>query len=308
MLAVDSGMRDESPATRARACLLGLAVGDAFGETMALPDAPRRIAKRLLCMARPWRWTDDTAMAISIVEQLERGATIDPDVLVAAFAARWQCEPDRGYGLGAFTLLQRVAAGASWRTEAQRMFRGRGSFGNGAAMRAAPIGAFFAPDLSRVRVEALRSAEPTHAHPDGAAGAVAVAVAAAAATMGLRGSELIDAVIELTPETLTRQGVRRARELGPDFEVQLAGEELGTGCDLSAHDTVPFCVWVAARDLASYEAAVWTATSQIGDSDTNGAIVGGIVVCATGVDQIPVLWRDATEPLPPPVVAVSTRP
>lgn len=111
---------------------------------------------------------------------------------------------------------------------------------------------------------------------------------------------MIDAVIEATPETATRRGLRRARELGLDFEVQLAGEELGTGCNISARDTVPFCLWVAARHLDSYETAVWTATSEVGDSDTNGAIVGGIVACATGLAGIPVLWTEATEPLPPP--------
>jgi hypothetical protein len=33
-----------------------------------------------------------------------------------------------------------------------------------------------------------------------------------------------------------------------------------------------------------------------------GAIVGGIVVLATGEDQIPVLWRAATELVPDPFV------
>lgn len=60
----------------------------------------------------------------------------------------------------------------------------------------------------------------------------------------------------------------------------------------------PFDLWVAARHLGSYEDAIWTAITPLGDRDTNGAIVGGIVVLATGVDQVPVLWRAATEPLP----------
>jgi hypothetical protein len=34
------------------------------------------------------------------------------------------------------------------------------------------------------------------------------------------------------------------------------------------------------------------------DRDTIGAIVGGIVVCATGVDGIPILWSDTCERLP----------
>ena len=48
----------------------------------------------------------------------------------------------------------------------------------------------------------------------------------------------------------------------------------------------------------SPEDAIWTATTQVGDRDTLGAIVGGIVACATGIDGIPLLWREATEPLP----------
>jgi ADP-ribosylglycohydrolase len=102
----------------------------------------------------------------------------------------------------------------------------------------------------------------------------------------------------------------RAHELGVGFDVQLAGEELGTGSNVTAQDTVPFAVWVAARHLDSYEEALWTATAHPGldlssnalsifaiDRDTVGAIVGGIVACAVGVDGIPVLWRAATEPI-----------
>lgn len=285
---------------RARCSLLGLAVGDAFGETMFDElRLERRIAKRLLPVRRPWRWTDDTAMAISIVEMLERHGAIDPDALAAAFAERFRREPGRGYGLGAATVLGRVAEGAHWREQAAALFGGRGSFGNGAAMRAAPLGAYFAPDLDRVRAEALRSAEPTHAHPDGAAGAVAVAVAAALATArSIEPEQMIAEVIRMTPDSPTRTMLGRAGELGLDFDPTFAGEELGTGCNISSRDTVPFCVWVAARHLDSYEDAVWTASAQLGDRDTLGAIVGGIVASATGEDGIPFLWRVATEPLP----------
>src|SRR5262249_21219061 len=162
---------------------------------------------------------------------------------------------ERGYGAGAYTLLTRVAAGASWRTEAARMFGGAGSYGNGAAMRAAPIGAYFAHDLERVRVEALRSAEPTHAHPDGAAGAVAVAVAIAAALASTRISRdaMLGEVVRWTPPSQTRDRLARADELGLAFDVQAAGEELGTGSNITSQDTVPFAVWVAARNLDSYE-------------------------------------------------------
>ena len=296
----------------ARASLLGLAVGDAFGSMLDGYGAElaRRAAKRLISMKRPWRWTDDTAMALSIVEQLEHAGSIDPDALAAAFARRFAAEPNRGYGAGAYHLLSRIALGASWRDETRNLFRGAGSYGNGAAMRAAPIGAYFAPDLERVRAEALRSAEPTHAHPDGAAGAVAVATAAALARSGVTGEPLVAEVARWTPAGATRDGIVRAGELGLGFDVRAAGEELGTGSNVTSRDTVPFAVWVAARCLGSYEEALWTACAHPGlelagnalaifaiDRDTVGAIVGGIVASAVGVDGIPLLWREATEPL-----------
>jgi ADP-ribosylglycohydrolase len=292
---------DGKAVARARCSLLGVAVGDAFGEGMCGHPAQveLRVAKRLIPMRRPWRWTDDTAMAISVVETLERCGTIEQDVLAAAFARRFQLEPGRGYAAGAASVLRRIGEGASWREHARALFGGSGSFGNGAAMRAAPIGAFFAGDLERVRDEALRSAEPTHAHPDGAAGAVAVAVAAAlASSRSVARESMLAEVARLTPAGPTRDGLLRADRLGLDFDARFAGEELGTGCLVSSRDTVPFGVWVAARHLDSYEDAIWTATAMDGDRDTVGAIVGGIVAAATGEDGIPLLWRAATEALP----------
>jgi len=268
-----------------------------FGEPR---EVAKRAAKRLISMRRPWRWTDDTAMALSIVEVLGRFDSIDADALAEAFARRWTEDPNRGYGQGAFRLLTRVSHGAPWRQEAQRLFNGQGSYGNGAAMRAAPIGAYFAGDLDRVRAEALRSAEPTHAHPDGAAGAVAVAIAAALAASGVDRSKLLEQVVPFVPPGHTLERLHRASQIDLEADPETVGYELGTGLNVAAHDTVPFCLWVAARHLDSYEEAIWTATSQHGDRDTTGAIVGGVVVLATGEEQIPVLWRAATEALPAP--------
>src|SRR5258707_3583505 len=68
-----------------------------------------------------------------------------------------------------------------WREEAQALFGGQGSFGNGSAMRVAPLGAYFADDLDAVVEQASRSAEVTHAHAEASAGAIAVSLAAAQA-------------------------------------------------------------------------------------------------------------------------------
>ncbi|MBP6836988.1 MAG: ADP-ribosylglycohydrolase family protein, partial [Kofleriaceae bacterium] len=68
---------------RAHRSLRGLAVGDAFGETMfgEPAESARRASLRLISTRRPWRWTDDTAMALSVVEVLALHQRIDPDAL-----------------------------------------------------------------------------------------------------------------------------------------------------------------------------------------------------------------------------------
>ena len=170
-------------------------------------------------------------------------------------------------------------------------------------MRAAPIGAYFAGDLDRVRHEALRSAEPTHAHPDGAAGAVAVAIAAALAATAAPRDRILSEVVRCTPPGVTLERLRRAADTELSADPLRVGLALGTGLDVAAHDTVPFALWVVVRHLGSFEDAIWTATAQYGDRDTLGAIVGGVVVLATGEASIPALGRAAVEHIPDPLAS-----
>src|SRR5262245_23558596 len=165
---------------RAAVALDGLSVGDALGETCfrdenfeAVLDDPRATAKG------PWPWTDDTAMALGIHEVLLLHGRIDQDVLAQRFASRYRAQPWRGYGAGAHRLLDQTANGIPWRVAAWGVFPG-GSFGNGSAMRIAPLAGYFAADdYATVAEQARLSAEVTHAHPEGIAGGAAAAVAGA---------------------------------------------------------------------------------------------------------------------------------
>jgi len=127
--------------------LEGLSVGDAFGE-LFFRLSPYQTSSSDL-PARTWRWTDDTHMALSIVETLKIYGHIEQDALAQAFGRRFTQEPYRGYAGGARQLLSQVAHGADWREISPQLF-GSGSYGNGAAMRVAPIGAL------RLRGHALR--------------------------------------------------------------------------------------------------------------------------------------------------------
>jgi ADP-ribosylglycohydrolase len=284
---------------RAHVALEGLSIGDAFGERFFLRAPWPRIENRVL-PDPPWRHTDDTAMACAIVEVLAHAERIDQDMLAQSFAERFSRDPDRGYGGGAFKLLHSIARGEPWREASAALFGG-GSFGNGGAMRAAPIGAYFADDIDRVVAEARASAEVTHAHLEGQAGAIAVAVAAAYAenhradpTAAREG--LIPFVLAHTPSGETRDGIVKASEIPLTATLHRAASELGTGEAVTAMDTVPFCTWCAARHLDDFEEAMWTTVAGLGDRDTTCAIVGGIVAASTK-RPIPDVWRRSRERL-----------
>ena len=161
-------MKAEAPLSWANRSLDGLSVGDGFGEKFFMNSAQANalIAQRAL-PEPPWRVTDDTIMAMGIVQVLAQHQAIDQQALAAAFAANYRADPYRGYGGMAHRILQEISLGADWRAASAAAFNGMGSFGNGAAMRAAPVGGYFSDDFKRAAAEARLSAEVTHAHPEG---------------------------------------------------------------------------------------------------------------------------------------------
>jgi ADP-ribosylglycohydrolase len=310
---------------RAAVALDGLSVGDALGETCfrdenfeAILDDPRATAKG------PWPWTDDTAMALAIYEVLDEHGRIDQDALSRRFAKRFEAQPWRGYGAGAFRLLGQILGGVEWRIAAEMIFPG-GSFGNGSAMRIAPLSAYFAEDdYAAVAEQARLSAQITHAHPEGIAGGIAAAVAGAYAWKHRdhRADEsvkrsMFDVVLAHTPASQVREGIERAAllmfDLSAEPEVRLLDHGmttrafdvsivpivrlLGNGSRITCQDTVPFCIWSAARHLDDYQSAMVNTIRVGGDIDTNCAIVGGIVALATDRDGIPKDWLADREEL-----------
>lgn len=298
----------DDPNTRFRRALLsleGLSVGDALGQRFFFQGArtPVMIASHELPAPR-WAYTDDTRMALSIVAILHGHGEIDQDALAAHFAKLYVEEPRRGYGPAMHDLLPAIYLGNPWREESSALFGGMGSFGNGAAMRIAPLGAYFADDLERVASEAEHSAVITHAHPEAVAGAIAVAEAAAYAARLCEDVPVpdwrafIDLVLPHVPASEVRGNLQKARDLPDKFTVEEVCARVGNGSRISAQDTVPFVLWCAAHHLHDFEDAIWTTLRGLGDIDTNAAMVGGIVAPAVGLEHIPTTWRNAREPLP----------
>jgi ADP-ribosylglycohydrolase len=287
---------------RARLCLDGLSVGDSFGQRFFFQSTIDFLLKEKALPAPPWRYTDDTVMALSVYEVLAEYGIIEQDQLALRFAERFKQEPNRGYAHGAVDLLEGINRGEDWRAAAAELFDGEGSMGNGSAMRVGPVGAYFADDLDALVTNAAASAEITHAHPDAKAGAIAVALAVAYAwrtrAEGIASAEgMIDFVLQRTPIGRTYDEIAIAATIPLSTAPRTAAGRLGNGSYVLCADTVPFCIWSAARALHNFEGALWNTVSVHGDMDTTCAIVGGIVAMSDVENGIPAEWLVAREPL-----------
>ncbi|MER7754228.1 ADP-ribosylglycohydrolase family protein [Kitasatospora sp. NPDC097643] len=280
--------------------LVGLSVGDALGAQLFVPETARAHLAARTAPPGPWPWTDDTEMACSVYAAHTERGTIDTFDLTHAFAVRHDF--DRGYGPAANRLLRLIREGGDARRLAAELFDGQGSYGNGAAMRVAPLGAAYAADPAAVVRPAADTAVVTHTHPQAVDGAIAVAVAAAyavrARTEPTTPRGFLAAVAALTPRGAVHAGLTEAIALLDEPDLGVVARVLGNGSRTTAADTVPYALWCAARRLTDYPAAVWDAVAPGGDMDTVAAITGGVVAAHTGTAGIPADWVAAREPLP----------
>jgi ADP-ribosylglycohydrolase len=273
----------------ARVSLEGLSVGDAFGEMcFALPISD--IRERRLPPA-PWRWTDDTHMALSVVEILARYGHVEQNALAQAFAV----SPSSLFAVMAWVLRDRSLVSTPAAIGAKRRLR---SSEVALLATAAPCGRRrCARDTLRAVHEARLAAQITHSHVDGQAGAMAVAAAASLLAAGDAhdAGELLLTVARLLPVCATRAGIEHACDIHYADHAR-AVRELGTGKGLPAQDTVPFCLWCAFHNRTDVRAALWHTVAGLGDRDSTYAIVGGVVALSAG--GVPVEWIERREPLP----------
>ena len=297
-------MNHEARIEKAILSLSGLSIGDSFGQNFFIEqNKARQLINSRQLPAKPWLYTDDTVMAISIVETLNKFGYIEQDYLARAFAERYIEEPNRGYGSSAGRMLREMSQGVFWRQASTSAFSGMGSMGNGGAMRAAPIGAYFFDDYARVIQEAKASSEVTHSHPDAQAGAIAVAIAAAYCVRQYLGKgltdqkSLLETVVEITPQSDTRSRIKRAINISFDSRLDYVISLLGNGINLCAYDTVPIALWFVAGNNLDFREALWQSVAVLGDRDTICAIVGSLVALAVGKEQLPKTWIDCRETL-----------
>jgi poly(ADP-ribose) glycohydrolase ARH3 len=293
---------DRTWADRVRGSLLLSACGDALGAPFegATRIDPAEVDQWLDEPVAPLRWTDDTAMTLVLAGHLaRRGGTVDEADLAGEFAAEWTREPDRGYGPGAARVLAAITGGTPWAQAARGLFDGAGSYGNGAAMRVAPVGLVAGLGPSAVAARARRSAAVTHAHPlgqDGAAvQAVAVAVAARTPTSGgLDADAFLAQVAAYTGTGEFRAALQRIAALTrrgttpPEVAAQL-------GNDVSALGSVPAALAAFLTHPDDAYSAIGFAVRIGGDTDTIAAMTGALCGARGGTHAVPHQWQRRLE-------------
>lgn len=292
-------MDDTSRIDKARGLLFGLALGDCLGapfEGKAGVTEADIVAKQN--GTEKLRHTDDTALALVLARHLSRrlGGTprtatsrIDADVLAQEFAEAWRAEPWRGYGGGVTKSFELIVAGTAWRDAIRAVFPD-GSFGNGGAMRVAPI-ALVGGDVREVAELARRSAEVTHAHPDALHGAVCQAVAAhlaleLAPTEPLRAREFVSPVRRAVPSALWEDKLDRVIELA-EQEAGPAEAAAELGNDVSAPASVPLALLAFLRHPGRPDAVLRFAIRAGGDTDTVAAMAGALAGAHSGYTALP---------------------
>lgn len=276
--------------------LIGTAVGDASGaplEGYSMDEVSSVCGGGDTREMISGRYTDDTEMMIGVAESLIENKGFNGEDMALRFIENY--DPSRGYGPGSKEALRRITEGESWKEASKTLFRGKGSYGNGAAMRIAPVGIFYYDDADKLREIAYTSSHITHSHVLGKEGAVLQAFSIALAVRGTEKEammlELKDCVkTEMYKEKLSK--VESLLESGTEVSKKEVISELGNG--EAAFNSVPTALYSFLR-ADSFKDAVVYAVSLGGDTDTIGAMTGAISGAYYGEAAIPEVWEKKLE-------------
>ncbi len=305
---------------RIHGCLAGVAVGDAFGMPMAgwTPEEVIRRYGRVTTLIAPAKdhplhgmlplgsITDDTQLTMAIIDMI----LVDGVVTRRGMADRiikWVTDNN---------LMETRILGPSTKAAVRELMAGRdpsetGRAGttNGGAMKITPIGIInVARPLTKLVDDVEETCMPTHS--TGVAIAASSAVAAAV-TAALQQGATISSVI-LASRRAARLGEKRGAQLAyPSIDKRIAlaariakskepdkaAEDLYdiVGGDISSSDAIPTAIGLFVAGGGDPMRTIILTANMGGDTDTIGAIAGGIAGAYAGIDAFPKKIIDTVE-------------
>lgn len=172
-----------------KGCILGCALGDAVG-AWAEAKSPKECANYVTSVVRTFKfegvgehhhgmkfgqYTDDTQLTRELTLSLTEEGDWVPEDFADRIATAFAQNRVVGYGRATQEAAVRLQEGTPWNQAGTPPPRA----GNGAAMRAGPVGLFWSKDLERLITVAQEQAIITHQAELSVAGSVAIAVAVA---------------------------------------------------------------------------------------------------------------------------------
>ena len=279
--------------------LLGAALGDAVGASW---EGRRMAAEHeielVASVSHPLRYTDDTHMTIGMAESLVECGGFNGPHMAGRFVSNYLQEPWRGYGPGPPRVFKLISSGEPWDKAAAHIYGG-GSFGNGAAMRVAPIGLFFSSRPAELRDAAYLSSLITHSHALGMEGAALQAMAVALAVAEspdkpLDTSSFASRLLSFATEDVYRAKIANFSILleSPDDREAVVAQ-LGHG--IEAFNSVPTAIFAFLAHPRDFASTVIYAVSLGGDTDTIASMAGAISGAYLGIDALPSEWQSQLE-------------
>lgn len=275
--------------------LLGTAVGDALG----LPYeglSRKRVAAcgkiRHRFLLERGMFSDDTEhtlmLAAALIDHHDDAAAMQ-----RCFAWKlrwWLLGLPAGVGLSTAKAIVRLWLGFP----ASRA--GVKSAGNGAAMRSAIVGAFWADDDAKRREFALAACRVTHTDPRAEESALLVAEAASMVVKGVSTEEVLSALETfVTSDEMKTRFAALKTGLEAEHSVLEYAAQIGCGHGVSgfAPNTVAVALYAWLRHRGQFETAIRSVIECGGDTDTVATITGGICGAEVGEKGIPTAWVDA---------------
>ncbi|MEO1430609.1 MAG: ADP-ribosylglycohydrolase family protein [Cyanobacteria bacterium J06633_8] len=281
-------------------CLLGTAIGDAFG--LPYEGLSKQRQNKLYPNIKNHNFlfnkgmiSDDTEHTCIVAQSLIISAG-NTSIFTKQLAYRlrwWLLGLPAGIGYATLKSIIKLWLGIAPHKS------GVFSAGNGAAMRSTIIGVCYGNDIQKLRELVRASTRLTHTDVKAEYGALAVALAASTASQKLiispqvyyKKLQNLIGCEQLEFLCLIKQACESA-ELQETTQSFAAKIGLSKGITGYIYHTVPVVIQTWLKNQQDYQTAILEIIACGGDTDTTAAILGGIIGAAVGKKGIPQTWLD----------------
>lgn len=232
---------------------------------------------------QPGQWTDDTMMTKMLMESLFICGGFYPRDVSNRYLHWYLAGDPRGMGKTTKASLQRLKEGVRWTDSGID-----GAEGNGTAMRAAPMGAFYHDDPLTVAEFARIESKITHKSLEAQEGAAAVALMVAFLWQGVDKEKILESTMVFLRDSKVKDILVSLDRSKNQVKLPEVLTQFGTRARVT--QTVPSAA-ACFLMTESFEDAITAAIRAGGDTDTTAAVTGALAGTYYGFSAIPKRYR-----------------